>query len=83
MQPSQDDIKKWEAIAQRRNAILPFQFQLIGRKEVVIICGSCKSNFVRPLIIAQNDPIYVCPSCSKRNYLPIDWNVVRIPKRRY
>lgn len=83
MQPSQEDFKKWEAIAQRRSAILPFQFELIGRKEIIIICGKCKASFVRPLIIAQNDPIYVCPECLQRNYIPIDWNVIRKPGRRY
>ena len=77
MQPSQEDIKRWQQIAQRRNAILPVQFQFINKKEISIACGECGNSFIRPLIVGQNDPIYVCASCSKRNYIPIDWNITR------
>ncbi len=76
------DIKRWGEIAKRRNAILPLRFQII-KKDVAIVCGKCQSNFVRPLIIAQNDPVFVCPSCSARNYIPIDWNVIRVRKGRF
>ena len=77
MQPTEEDIKKWQDIAKRRNAILPMEFEFVTKKDVSIVCGNCRSSFVRPLVIGQNDPVYVCPSCSKRNYLPIDWNVYR------
>ena len=81
--PSEEEIKQWDEIAQRRNAILPFQFQLIQNKEVVIICGNCKTPYQRPLIIAQNDPVFVCPGCQMRNYVPIDWNVIRRRRSSY
>lgn len=77
MQPSKEELKKWHDIATRRDAILPFQFQLMSRKYISITCGNCQSTFTRPLIQGQNDPIYVCPGCSIRNYIPIDWDVVR------
>ena len=77
MQPSQEEIKQWQDIAKRRNAILPVQFQLVTKKDILIICGNCRSNFTRPLIVGQNDPVYVCPQCSNRNYIPIDWNITR------
>ena len=77
MQPTEEDINRWTEIAKRRNAILPNQFQFISKKEISIICGNCRSSFMRPLIVGQNDPIYVCPNCNSRNYIPIDWNIIR------
>ena len=77
MQPTEEDIKKWDEIAKRRNSILPWQFEFVSKRDISVICGNCKDSFIRPLIVGQNDPIYVCPKCSKRNYIPIDWNVHR------
>lgn len=77
MQPTEEEIKKWQDIAKKRNAILPIQFQFLSRKEISITCGNCQSGFTRPMIVGEQDPIYVCPSCSKRNYIPINWNVIR------
>ena len=77
MQPTPGDIKKWQEIAKRRSAILPLQFQFVSKKEISIICGKCNSSFVRPMIVGQNDPIYVCQNCNSRNYVPIDWNILR------
>ena len=77
MQPSHEDIIKWQDIAKRRNAILPMQFQFITKKDIFITCGNCETSFTRPLIVGQNDPVYVCEKSSKRNYIPIDWNVHR------
>lgn len=77
MKPTEEDIKKWQEIANRRNAILPLGFEFIGRKEIVVLCGKCGVSFRRPLIAGERDPIYVCPECNSRNYIPIDWNVIR------
>lgn len=77
MQPTEEEIKKWQEIAKRRNAILPSVFQILSKKEISIACGKCQTNFTRPLIVGEQDPIYVCPNCSCRNYIPINWNVVR------
>ena len=81
MNPSQEEIKQWQEIAKRRKAILPQEFRIITSKEVGIICGHCSEYFIRPLIVAQNDPIYVCPKCQNRNYVPIDWNVTKRLRR--
>ena len=77
MQPTEEELRKWQQIAERRNAILPMRFTLLSKKEISIDCGNCTEEFTRPLIVGQNDPIYVCPSCNSRNYVPIDWNVTR------
>jgi len=84
MQAEDEDIKRWRQIAQRRNAILPYQFQFLSKKEIYITCGSCKCSFTRALIAGQHDPAYVCPNCQNRNYIPIEWNVKRgYGKKRY
>ncbi len=77
MEATPEDIKKWQEIAKRRSAILPRQFQFVTKKEISVICGSCSCQFTRPLITGQNEPIYVCPDCQNRNYIPIDWNIIR------
>ena len=77
MQPTEDDLKRWQEIAQRRNAILPAQFEFLSKKDISLKCGNCKSFFTRPMIVGQNDPVFVCPSCQSRNYIPIDWNLIR------
>ena len=84
MQPSEEDLKHWQEIAKRRNAIMPLQFKLLTKKDISVTCGKCNSSFMRPIIVGQNDPIYVCPSCQSRNYIPIDWNTIRgYGKRNY
>ena len=77
MQPTNEDIQHWQQVAKRRNAILPGSFQFLPKKDVQVVCGNCGSSFIRPLIVGHNDPIYVCPKCQNRNYVPIDWNVTR------
>ena len=77
MQPSNEDILHWQEIAKRRKAILPKSFQFLSKKEVMVTCGKCTGQFRRPLIVGEVDPVYICPECCERNYLPIDWNVVR------
>ena len=34
MQPTEEDIKKWEEIAKRRSAVLPWQFEFISKKDI-------------------------------------------------
>ena len=77
MKPTEEDIKRWSDIAKKRNAILPFEFKLLSKKDIAVVCGSCRTSFMRPLIIGQGDPVYVCPNCQNRNYIPIDWNIIR------
>lgn len=77
MQPSEEDLKRWKEIAGRRNAILPREFKILTKKDISVACGNCNVPFMRPLIAGQNDPVYVCPHCTKRNYIPVDWYVIR------
>lgn len=83
MQADPEDIKKWQAIANRRQAILPTEFKFVSKNEIAIYCGGCLNGFVRPLIVGQNDPVIICPKCQKRNYVPIDWNITKRSRQRY
>lgn len=81
--PSPEDIEHWKQLAERRNAILPYQFEVLPSKEASIYCGECRTHYVRPMIVAENNPVFVCPSCQARNYIPIDWNVIRRRRSNY
>ena len=70
--PDPEEIAEWQETAARRNAILPSRISVKGR-QVDIICGHCESYFARKLLPNRNDPVYVCPDCGARNYLPIKW----------
>jgi DNA-directed RNA polymerase subunit RPC12/RpoP len=72
MQPSPEEIREWAEIALRRNAILPRSININGRY-ISIICGSCGRTFDRKLLPGRNDPVYVCPDCESRNYVPVEW----------
>lgn len=70
--PTPDEIEEWQRNASRRNAILPSNIQVRGR-DVALICGRCGTDFIRKLLPNRNDPVYVCPHCKARNYVPIEW----------
>lgn len=72
MQPSPEELKEWAEIAERRNAILPRSINVRGRY-ITIVCGTCSVNFDRKLLPGRNDPVYVCPNCESRNYVPVEW----------
>jgi hypothetical protein len=72
--PSPEELMEWAANAQRRNAILPYRFQIKGRY-TTITCGNnnCYEVFTRKILPGRNDPVYVCPRCNLRIYLPVEW----------
>jgi|LakMenEpi03Aug12_release.lakeMendotaPanAssembly.Ray.scaffolds.fasta_scaffold2616078_1 hypothetical protein len=72
--PSPEELLEWATNAQRRNAILPYRFQIQGRY-TTINCGNsnCNEVFTRKILPGRNDPVYVCPGCNLRIYLPVEW----------
>lgn len=72
--PEPDELQKWYQTATQRNAILPNRFQVRGRY-VTLVCGNneCGEVFNRKMLPGRNDPVYVCPNCGIRNYLPVEW----------
>ena len=72
MQPSPDEIREWEISAKQRNAILPQTISMSGRY-VTLVCGHCEEVFKRKMLYGRSDPIFVCPTCTARNYVPIEW----------
>lgn len=71
-QPSPEELAQWRAIAEKRKAILPNSVEMRGRW-IAITCGYCSSRFERKLLPQRNDPVYVCPQCQSRNYIPVEW----------
>lgn len=72
--PSPEELYEWQMTAIKRNAILPRQIE-IKQKYATIICGDeeCNHIFTRKLLPHRNDPVFVCPRCNSRIYLPISW----------
>jgi len=70
--PDPEELAEWAATAAKRKAILPFQFRM-KIPYIHIVCGHCQEDFTRKLLPQRNDPVYVCPNCSSRNYVPIQW----------
>lgn len=71
-QPDPEELEEWQITAAKRRAILPLQFS-IQKQYVQIICGHCQTPFTRKMLPQRNDPVYVCPQCTSRNYIPIQW----------
>jgi len=70
--PSPEELREWAIIAQRRKAILPKSITMHGRN-LLVTCGQCAHQYERKLLPNRNDPVYVCPSCRARNYVPVEW----------
>ena len=70
--PDPDELIEWQNNAAKRRAILPAQMGVRGRN-VTIVCGSCNTSYERKLLPNRNDPVFVCPTCRARNYVPIQW----------
>lgn len=72
--PSPEELYEWQMNAIQRKAILPMRIEIKG-KYCTIICGhdECQHSFTRKLLPQRNDPVYVCPQCKSRVYVPIGW----------
>ena len=70
--PDADELREWQATAAKRKAILPAKMGVKGRN-IAIMCGRCNHGYERKLLPNRNDPVYVCPNCGTRNYVPIQW----------
>lgn len=72
--PSPEELVEWLATARERNAILPNRIEINGRY-VHITCSvaECHERFSRKLLPGRNDPVYVCPRCKSRIYIPVEW----------
>ena len=72
--PSPEELAEWYQNAARRNAILPARIEVRGHY-VNISCSlpACQHTFKRKLLPQRNDPVYVCPQCQSRIYVPIEW----------
>jgi len=70
--PSPEELEEWQRTAAKRRAVLPTMLEMRGRN-VLITCGSCQEVFSRALLPNRNDPVYVCPNCQNRNYIPVEW----------
>ena len=72
--PSPEELIEWQLNAQQRRAILPYRIEIKGRY-CTMICSQedCGHSFTRKLLPHRNDPIFVCPNCSSRIYVPVEW----------
>ena len=72
--PSPEELYEWQITAQNRRAILPLRIEIKGRY-CTMYCSfpECGEVFTRKLLPQRNDPIYVCPKCKSRVYVPVEW----------
>ncbi len=72
--PSPEELAQWLETARQRNAILPNRIEMRGRY-IHITCSipECHERFSRKLLPGRNDPVYVCPRCRSRIYIPVEW----------
>jgi len=69
-EPSPAKKAEWKERASLKNAIVPKYFEVFPQK-VILECGLCSKRFVRALIFGIDEPIFVCPECSSRNWVPV------------
>jgi len=65
---------EWARRAAEKGGIVP-QFFEVFPSRVEIQCGQCRHGYKRPLIMNQNDPIFACPQCQARNWIPITYDL--------
>jgi DNA-directed RNA polymerase subunit RPC12/RpoP len=72
--PSPEELYEWQINAQNRRAILPIRIEIKGRY-CTMLCsqGNCGQSFTRKLLPQRNDPVFVCPGCNSRIYVPVEW----------
>lgn len=74
--PSPEKMREWQARAKKKNAIVPFFFEVFPNK-VLIICGDCQREFQRTLIPRLDEPTFICPeeTCRARNWVPVRFDL--------
>ncbi|MCB0328833.1 MAG: hypothetical protein KDD70_04195 [Bdellovibrionales bacterium] len=80
-QPSPEKLREWRIRASRKNAIVPYYFEVFPKK-VVILCGNCHHEFQRPLVPNLDEPTFVCPEpdCRARNWVPVKYDLRYLPR---
>ncbi len=69
-EPTPEKKAEWLIRAALKNAIVPEYFEVFPNK-VIIVCGECRHRYVRNLIPSFDEPVFVCPECKERNWVPI------------
>jgi hypothetical protein len=70
--PTPQKKAEWAAKAAARGGIVPYFFEVFVNK-VELTCGSCRHEFKRPLVPNLNEPLFACPACSARNWIPLTY----------
>ena len=65
---------EWERKAQVKQAIVPYYFEVYPNK-VEIVCGNCKHQYSRNLIVNIDEPTFVCPECGVKNWIPLRYDL--------
>ena len=70
-EPNPEKKAEWVRRAALKQAIVPDYFEVFPTR-VIIVCGRCRTRFVRNLVPHQNEPTFVCPeaSCRSKNWVP-------------
>ncbi|MCB0321763.1 MAG: hypothetical protein KDD60_12625, partial [Bdellovibrionales bacterium] len=71
-QPTKEKREEWELRASKKQAIVPYYFEVFPSK-VHLICGHCQFEFHRNLVPNLDEPTFVCPNenCKARNWIPL------------
>ena len=69
-EPSLEKKAEWTIRAAVKNAIVPEYFEVFPNK-VILVCGNCSHRYVRNLIPSFDEPVFVCPECAARNWVPV------------
>ncbi|MDZ4786405.1 MAG: hypothetical protein SGJ02_10055 [bacterium] len=72
--PSAAKRVEWAKRAADKGAIVPQFFEVFTNK-VELICGKCRKEFRRSLILNVNDPTYACPECGVKNFVPVKFDL--------
>lgn len=69
-EPSAEKKAEWAQRAAIKGGIVPKFFEVFPDR-VKLECGSCAHSYQRPLVPNIDEPIFVCPNCQGRNWVPI------------
>jgi len=71
---SPEKMAEWREKASKKEAIVPFNFEVSPYK-ASIVCGECRREFSRNLIFGLDEPVFVCPDCRARNWVPVRYKI--------